>query len=256
MRRVGDLQDLERQPPLAVLSEIAKLPGAAAGFAQGTAGVQPGFHLFEESVDSLRTRLTLCEDLKNMRFLAVTSAVGHEGKTSVASQLAISLARASGEPVLLVDGDMRSPGIHRFFGISKEPGLAAVLRNECAVEEAIVASANDHVYLLPAGRLRSSPCRLLANGTWKSLLEKIPSEYRYVIIDTPPVLAASESLVLATAADASIVCAMRDVSRVDQVTQACDRLVAAGGRPVGMVLNGVPSSRYAARYGRYEYSVD
>jgi polysaccharide biosynthesis transport protein len=255
MRRVGGLDDLPRQPSLPVLSEVAKLPlgnrrihGRAANF------MRPGFHLFEESIDSLRTRLTLCESLQDMRILAVTSAVNHEGKTSVACQLAISLARASSEPVLLVDGDMRSPDVHRYFGIASEPGLAAVLRNECALDQAIVASADHPVHVLPAGRLRASPYRLLANGTWKSLLEKISVEYRYVIIDTPPILAASEALVLATAADASIVCTMRDVSRVDQVSESCERLVAAGGRPVGMVLNGVPGSQYVARYGRYDYS--
>jgi Mrp family chromosome partitioning ATPase len=72
-----------------------------------------------------------------------------------------------------------------------------------------------------------------------------------VIIDTPPVLAASEALVLAKAADATLMCAMRDVSRADQIRKASERLLAAGGRPVGTVLSGVPTHRYNYRYGTY-----
>ena len=75
-----------------------------------------------------------------------------------------------------------------------------------------------------------------------------------MIIDTPPVLAASEALVLAKAADASLVCAMRDVSRADQVRKASERLLAAGSRVIGTVLNGVPARQYAYRYGTYAHS--
>jgi tyrosine-protein kinase Etk/Wzc len=84
-----------------------------------------------------------------------------------------------------------------------------------------------------------------------SLLEKIRPSYRYVIIDTPPVLAASEALVFAKAADASLICTMRDASRMEQVNMAYERLTAAQGNPIGVVLNGVPSREYAYRYGRY-----
>jgi Mrp family chromosome partitioning ATPase len=85
-------------------------------------------------------------------------------------------------------------------------------------------------------------------------LDEVRSSYRYVIIDTPPVLAAGEALVLATAADASLICTMRDVSRVDQVNSVRERLLAAGARPVGVVLNGVPTRAYAYRYGSYAYT--
>jgi capsular exopolysaccharide synthesis family protein len=149
---------------------------------------------------------------------------------------------------LLIDGDMRSPDVHHVFEVPLEPGLAEVLSDQCPLEDAIVSTHNEHVHLLPAGRLKVSPHRLLGNGAWKSLLEQIPTAYRYVIIDTPPVLAASEALVLAKAADATLVCVMRDVSRADQVRKASEQLLTAGGRPVGTVLSGVPTHRYMYRY--------
>ncbi len=254
-KRVAHPKDLQRQSTLPVVGEIARIPSrarAAGGFASGAGGFALG--VFEESIDSLRTNLVLAEDLQEMRVLAVTSAVNHEGKTSVSAQLAISLARASGKKTLLIDGDMRCPDIHNVFDIPLEPGLAEVLSGECSLEDAIVTDWSDHVHLVPAGKLRMSPHKLLGNGSAEELLASISDIYRYVIIDTPPVLAASEALVLAKAADASLICAMQDVSRIDQVAAACHRLESAGSRPVGTVLNGVPTKRYAYRYGSYAYS--
>ncbi len=95
----------------------------------------------------------------------------------------------------------------------------------------------------------------MGNGALRSLLEEVRSLYRYVIIDTPPVLAAGEALVFAKAADASLICTMRDVSRFDQINRAHERLVAANAQPIGVVLNGVPVKQYAYRYGSYGYTV-
>ena len=166
--------------------------------------------------------------------------------------MALSLARSSGKMTLLIDGDMRSPDVHHVFDVPQEPGLAEVLSEECPLADAIVKTHNKHVDLLPAGKLKESPHLLLGNGSWKSLLAQIPAGYRYVILDTPPVLAASEALVLAKAADATLLCVMRDVSRADQVRKATERLLSAGGRPVGTVLSGVPTNRYNKyAYGTY-----
>jgi polysaccharide biosynthesis transport protein len=253
--RVSDSQSFEQQSTTTVLGEIAHLP-TRSPLRSSSSSDRMGYEirLFEESVDSLRTSLSLSEDLSGMRILAITSAANHEGKTSVAAQLAVSFARATGQPLLLIDGDMRSPDVHNVFQIPLEPGLAKVLSGECSLEEAIVTSWSNHVHLLPAGKLGVNPHKLLGNGAWKSLLAKIPACYRYIVIDTPPVLAASEALVLAKAADATLVCMMRDVSRMDQVRKTIERLAAAGNRPVGTVLNGVSTRHYASRYGSYAYA--
>lgn len=255
--RVSDPMMLERQSKLAVLGEIANLPmRSLIHHGSASTRIKHDLRLFEESIDSLRTCLSLSEELGDMRILAVTSAANHEGKTSVASQLAVSHARATGKKLLLIDGDMRCPDIHNVFNVDLEPGLAKVLSGECRLEEAIVTSWSDLVHLLPAGRLKVNPHALLGNGAWTSLLEQIPSYYRYILIDTPPVLSASEALVLTKAADASLVCVMRDVSRIDQLRRILDRLEAAGSRPVGVVLNGVPAKDYSYRWGEYGYVHD
>jgi capsular exopolysaccharide synthesis family protein len=165
--------------------------------------------------------------------------------------LAVSLANSSGEPTLLVDGDMRDPDAHEMFGVPLEPGLAQVLEHACSLNDAIVASWSRNVHVLPAGRLNRSPHVLLGSGAFHALLDEARTKYRYIVVDSPPVLAASESLVVAKAADGTLICTMRDVSRVAQVRQASERLRAAGARPLGAVFSGVPPQNYAYKYGGY-----
>ncbi len=207
--------------------------------------------LFEESVDSLRTCLVLSDPLRDMQVLAITSASNSEGKTSIALQLAVSIARASGQRVLLIDADMRSPDIHRLLQMRRGPGMAEVLSHQCSVQEGIVTDWSNCVHVMPAGKLAASPHKLLGNGALKALLDEVRPLYRYIVIDTPPILPASESLVLARSADVCLICAMRDVSRIDRLRRSSDRLVAAGARPAGVVLNGVPVREYAHDYGTY-----
>ena len=112
-----------------------------------------------------------------MRVLAVTSAANREGKTSVASQLAVSFARATGKPLLLIDGDMRCPDIHNVFDVAWSPAWPRCSAASAALEEAIVTSWNDLVHLLPAGRLEAVRTRCLATGRgrrcWRRFLPAI-----------------------------------------------------------------------------------
>jgi succinoglycan biosynthesis transport protein ExoP len=252
--RVRDVRGIEQQMHLAVLGEITRPPEVQVGRPTvGTRRTQRSVRLMEESIDSLRTRLFVSEDFQNLRFLAVTSAARHEGKTSVAVQLAASIARATHQPTLLIDGDLRAPSTHQVFQVERGPGLVDVLTGASTLHEAIQATWLENLHLLSAGNLEGSPHHLLGDDSFRTLLQSIPASYHHVIIDTPPVLAASESLILAKDADACLLCVMRDVSRAAQAKMAGDRLVAAGARLAGVVVNGVPSGQYLRRYGQYAY---
>jgi len=252
LKRVTSSEQLQVDDNLPVVGEIACLPEK---------NITHGFNvdidhlgLFEESIDSLRTGLVLSQKSDSIQVVVVSSAVAGEGKSSVASQLAVSLARSSGMPTLLIDGDMRSPDIHRIFKVDNKPGLVAVLSGECDLEAAVNREWSEHVHLLPAGHLDQSPHKLMGNERFKQLIARARESYRYIVVDTPPVLAASESLVMARDADATLVCAMRDVSRENYVRMTYHRLLSVGARPVGTVLNGVPTRQYARRYGTYGYA--
>jgi capsular exopolysaccharide synthesis family protein len=235
------------------VGEVTSLPRKIKRSSNQENGAHWELQLFEESIDGLRTYLSLVNSLQDMKVLAVASAISREGKTSLAAQLAISMATSTGEPTLLIDGDLRSPDIHRIFGIDRGPGVVEVLKNGVPVESAIDDSFSEQLHLLPAGRCESSPHRMVGNGKFAAMIKRLREKYRHIIIDTPPILAASEALVMARAADATILCVRRDFSRVDQVQDAYSRLQGAGVNTAGAVLNGVPSRQYAYRYGSYYF---
>lgn len=253
MRRVTSVEQLQYELSVPVLGEIARLPVRQGGHAISADSLQYELGMFEESVDSLRTGLVLAHDHEKIQVLTVSSAVSGEGKSSVASQLAVSLARASGLPTLLIDGDMRAPDLHRIFQISLEPGLADVLAGKEKISGCINRTWSEHVHILPAGKLCKSPHKLIGGDRFQAVLDWARRHYPFIIVDTPPVLAASEAMVMARQSDATLICAMRDVSRETHVRMTFDRLIAVGARPIGTVLSGVPTRQYARRYGSYSY---
>ncbi len=95
---------------------------------------------------------------------------------------------------------------------------------------------------------------LLGTGAFTTLLKQLRADYRYIVIDTPPVLAASESLALAKAADGVLICTLRELSRTTQVRMTYERLESAGAKVIGVVLSGVPTRSYAYKYGAYGYT--
>lgn len=254
--RVSDAEFVERHSQIPVLGEITRLPSRSAIGGWLRPNEQLALGMFEESMDMLRSSLFVRSHAGPLRVIAVTSAVKEEGKTSVSTQLAVSIARATGQRVLIVDGDMRSPNLHAVFQVPLEPGLVDVLSGKSPIASAIATTATHLVDVLPAGLLKGNPHALLENGRWEKLLELFPAKYRHVIVDTPPVLAAGESLVLSRGADSVLLCALRDVTRVPQLRKAAERVSSAGAKVAGLVLNGVSSRHYVGRYGSYPYSRD
>jgi succinoglycan biosynthesis transport protein ExoP len=254
-RRVSNRSQLEGAGQISVVAEVTTLP-ARMKSSKGKTGINHGLRLFEESIDGLRTYLSLGESMQGDKVLAVTSATSGEGKTSIAAQLAVSVASATGRPTLLIDGDMRSPDLHRIFDLGRGPGLCEVLKGDCAAEEAIETGFSETLHLLTAGILDRSPHRLLGNNALGKLIAVLRETYENIIIDTPPVLSASEALVIASISDSAIVCVRRDYSRLDQVAETVSRLQAAGVKTAGAVLTGVPIRQYAYKYGSYYYDKD
>ena len=243
-KRISDVAVLDT-PNLAAFGEVAKLPTKV--------GQSKRQRVFEESIDTLRANLMLSKQTKNARTVTIASSMSGEGKSSVSSQLAISLAKACGETVLLVDADLRSPDQHDIFGIDMGVGLAGVMAKEVELNAAINDTLGELVHVLPAGHMSQSPHRLLSADGMRALLDTALEKYKYVVVDTAPVLAAGETLAIASQTDATLVCVMRDVSRSDAVLRTSRRLEAAGANVVGTVFSGVPVRQYTYRYGDYRY---
>ncbi|QEF99607.1 Tyrosine-protein kinase YwqD [Stieleria maiorica] len=247
--RVTDTHVLDSSQAIApVIGELARSPSTTAS--RGSKGRR----IFQESVDTMRANIFLSKHTQHSRSIAIVSSMSGEGKSTAASQLAISLAKSSGKTVLLVDADMRCPDQHDHFGISLEPGLSGVLTNQATLDEAIQTELGDLIHILPAGRLKASPHRLMSPESMKSLVSDILDRYEYVIFDTAPVLSAGETLSVAASVDTTLVCAMRDVTRMDSVIRTTHRLESAGANVAGTIFSGVTPRQYAYRYGDYNYS--
>lgn len=246
-RRISTRSQLETSGKLMVIGEVTALPRKSRAIGRHGRGKRE-IKLFEESVEGLWMYLTLSDSL---RTIAITSAISGEGKTSLAVQLAISIAGTTGGRTLLIDGDMRSPDVHRLFDIDCGPGLVDVLSGEVDLSDAIETGFSDQLHVLTAGRTSSSPCRLLQGDSFPLLMEKLKERYDYVIIDTPPILSASEALLMARSVDTALLCVRRDFSRMSQVHEASWRLKAAKVKTAGAVLSGIPVRSYARRYGEY-----
>ncbi|QEG42469.1 polysaccharide biosynthesis tyrosine autokinase [Roseimaritima ulvae] len=248
VRRISDGSTLSKMTGLApVVGEVSRLPAGS--------GSRRSRRLFEESIDTLRSNLFLSVRTRDTRSIAVASSMSGEGKSSVASQLAISIAKATGELVLLVDADLRCPDQHDIFGLEMGPGLCGVLSEEATLKDAVDTSLGDLIHVLPAGHLTSSPHRLINPSAMRDFVDRALADYRFVVVDTAPVLAAGETLAVASAVDSTLLCVMRDVSRTENLTRSMRRLEASGANIAGTVFSGVSPREYAYRYGNYDYAI-
>ena len=198
--------------------------------------------------------MRLAPNAEEQQVVAIVSAISGEGKTHVSTQLAISLARSSKEPVVLLEADFRAPDIAELLDIEQRVGLMDVLTGACQLEEAITHGASSNLDVLPAGSKRRDVHALLHEKDIEKMFEKLRKTYRYIVIDTPPVLSAGESLLFSALADVSLICARRGYSRMSQVKQVQDRLERTNSNPMGVVLNGVSRRGYLTSYGDYAYA--
>jgi polysaccharide biosynthesis transport protein len=215
-------------------------------------------NILTESVDTARTMLLHMARSESLRVVMVTSATGGEGKTSLSSHLAASLARA-GRKTLLLDADLRNPAIHRLFGIQRSPGLCELLRGEVAVADTIQATPAPGLSLIPAGRCDNLALQALAQDNFQRICEQVRAEYDFVVVDSAPVLPVADSLLVGQHVDAVIFSILHDVSRLPKVYAAHQRLAMLGIRMLGAVVSGTHVDSYGPDYqyvGQVETSVD
>jgi capsular exopolysaccharide synthesis family protein len=259
VRRVSGPEQLAKESLLPVLGEVARFPIRRVTATQHALPLvqQRQLLIYAESIDSLRTNLMLTEQVGvpgQPRVIAICSAASGEGKTSVATSLAMSIAEATMQPTLVLDADLRSPEVGTFLEVPNEPGITEVFSGKAEIEHAIHRVGETLAYVLPAGKGDVNPHHVLQGSKIDELLSTLREKFSTIVIDTPPILAASEALVYAKAADLVVFCSLADVSRAKQVRMAVDRLHATGANIAGAVLSGVPFNQYVHRYGAYSHS--
>jgi capsular exopolysaccharide synthesis family protein len=256
IRRISDVEQLSRETSLRVVGEVSHFPirRAAANGHMLPPKLRRQMFVYLESIDSLRTNLALTEPKANSRVVVVTSAAAAEGKTCLATSLAVSIANAENRPTLVIDGDMRSPDVASVLGTRDRPGLAELLSNQASLSDVIQRVGKTNTYVIAAGRLKGNPHHVVREERLAPLLAQLRSQFPTIVVDTPPVFGGSESLVFAKMADSVLLSVMRDVSRLRQLSVAVERLERSGATVAGTVLNGTSSSSYAYNYGYGYYS--
>ena len=253
-RRISEPDQIVQQLPVELLGEIADLPARSGPSLFNSRRMSNQLKLYEESVDNLNALLTHSIE-EAPQVIAITSAASNEGKTTLASQLAISISRTHFGRTLVIDADLRSPSQHRLFEIPLEPGLVDVLSCSDGLDDAVSPTGIENLDLLAAGKIRCNPQRYFSSHDWQELLNKARENYDRIIVDTPPILAASESIAISKPCDCTLVCVMRDISRADSVRRACQRLESAGINVAGCAFGGIPQYSYANKYGSYGYNL-
>ena len=219
---------------------------------------EPDANKFSESVRTLRTSFVLTQLDKASKVVEITSTVPGEGKTTTATNLAFSLAQV--EKTILIDADMRKPSICKRFKIPLyHPGLSNLITGTEQFVDCIYQDEKSGLTIMPCGQIPSNPLELLLSPKFAVILTHLKKSYDRIIIDTPPVQAVSDSLVIAQQSDAVIYVVKSDDTRIGAVQDGIGRLVNLNANIAGVVLNKVDikkmasSENYHGYYNDYTY---
>ena len=252
-RRVARADDIVQGLGLNLVGILPALPTRTQRKALARRNAAPAWeHMLMESVDATRTMLLHASRNEKVHVVMVTSAVKGEGKTSLASHLSTSLARAR-QRTLLIDGDLRSPTLHALFDLPRGPGLAEVLRGECEMVDALQATPAPSLTLITAGQVDADAIASLAEGRLQHILEQAREQFDFIIVDSAPVLPVADSLQICQHVDAVIFSVLRDVSRLPKIYAAYEKLATLNVRMLGAVVAGTQTDR-DSYYAAYPYA--
>ncbi|MGB6546902.1 MAG: polysaccharide biosynthesis tyrosine autokinase [Candidatus Acidiferrales bacterium] len=211
-----------------------------------------------EAFRALRTSLLLSQAEHPPQVILITSALPHEGKTTSAVNLAVTLAQL-GDRTLLVDADLRKPGINRALKLAdgKHAGLSSYLAGVSSLDLiAVPHPAITNLHAIPTGPIPPNPADLLSSRRLAELIQELRKRYKFVVIDSPPVMAATDAVILSVLVDGVLLVARSHETPKEAFSRARDLLVSVNSRILGVVLNAVDSSApdyyYSYRY-RYTY---
>ncbi len=202
-----------------------------------------------EAYRVLRTNLIFSHAVRRLKTLLVTSPSPAEGKSTTAANLAVAIAQ-QGMRVALIDCDLRRARLHTLFGMTKHPGLTEFLIRSHSLNEVMQETSVPGLYLIPSGAMPPNPSDLLGIDLMRELLEKLPQKFDFVILDSPPLLTASDATILGLQVDGTLLVVRAGKTERGTAQHAMHQLTTVGGRVVGVVLND-PDQKVAESYYYY-----
>ena len=199
-----------------------------------------------ESYRTLRTNIQYSSFDKEYKVIVITSSEPGEGKSTTAGNLALCMAQGD-KKVILVDCDLRRPSLHKKFKVSNLAGLSDVMIGKSDLST-VLHRYNKNLVLLTSGKIPPNPSEMLSSKAMENLLEKLRENFDYVILDTPPVQAVTDSQILSTKADGTILVVRAERTKKESVHNAINLLKKVNANIIGTVLNGTDLSRNKYQY--------
>jgi capsular exopolysaccharide synthesis family protein len=244
-RKVSASDDVREGLGLRVVGTIPALPITArkkSMSALSQSGLESRYGL-TEAVDSVRTTLLHSRHADGARIVMITSALTGEGKTTLASHLAASLARAW-RKTLIIDADLRNPNVHEQFDLPAGPGLCEALRGEVEFEDVIKPTMLGRLWMMSAGQVDAHALQALTQDGLAAVFDRLKDQFDFIVIDTSPVVPVPDALMLGKHADAVVLSVMKDISCMPAVYAAQQKLEDLGIRVLGAVVIGEKTESY------------
>jgi succinoglycan biosynthesis transport protein ExoP len=209
---------------------------------------------FSEHYRSIRTTLLLSGTDAKKQAIIVTSALPQEGKTATVTNLAVALAQA-GKRVLIVDADLRKPRLHKIFQVKNLNGLTKYLTVDLALENLLRATPIPKLFLINAGPVPPNPVELLGSEKMANLIDRLKESFDFILVDTPPLLAVSDAIVLGPRLDGAILVVRGGKTPREALRQAREKLDAHKIKGIGVIINQVQTRDFNYYYkdSYYEY---
>ncbi len=260
VRTLAEIRRLVDMPLIGVIPLMKDAHNVAAGTAGMICHHKPRSTL-AESYKTTRTNLEFLRRSRQAQILLITSPFPGDGKTTTASNLAISMAN-TGRRVLLIDGDLRKPSLHRMFDVTRGHGFGDALtaREPQSIDTLVQATPVNNLDLLTTGRDVSNPAELLASDRLGEFLKDLRPSYDMILIDTSPLLLVTDPSIIAAVADGIILVVRISSTRRHDLDVTSEMLKTLGVPIFGMVINGVTRKEigygygYGYGYGGYGYS--
>jgi len=192
-----------------------------------------------EQFKILRTNIEFSSLDYEIKTIVVTSSLAGEGKSTVVSNLAVTMA-ISGKQVVIVDCDFRKPTIHNRFSLSNSKGLTNILIQNREIDKIVITTNIPNLYVIPCGPICPNPSELLGSKKMKEFLNELTTRFDIVLIDTPPVLYISDAQIVSALSQGTIIVTAYGKTEKKSLLIAKEKIEKVGGTVLGVVINKIP----------------